>query len=73
MYRQESKVLVVEIILDAYSLSKKRKEIVTGSQIYGLGKCKYCSKSRYTATIDCSEEGSQSVVFIVFYEGNIVI
>jgi len=54
MYQQESKVLVVEIILDAYSLSKKRKEVVTGSQIYGLGK--YCSKSRYTVTIDYSEE-----------------
>lgn len=34
MYQQEREVLAVEITLDAYSLSKKRKEVVTGSQMY---------------------------------------
>jgi len=54
MYQQESKVLAVEIILDAYSLSKKRKEVVTESQIYGLKKYKYCSEIAYIA-LDYSE------------------
>lgn len=32
MYQQEREVLAVETTLDVYSLSKKRKEVMTGSQ-----------------------------------------
>lgn len=56
MYQQERErereLLAVETTLDAYSLSKKRKEIMTGSQMYGLRKYKYCSEIAYTATLN---------------------
>lgn len=57
MYQQEREreVLAVEITLDAYSLSKKRKEVVTGSQMYGLRKYKYRSEIAYTATLNYLE------------------